>query len=218
MLPVDGKPLLRYWLELLENHDINDVLINLHHLPDTVKWYVADFASSHPDFRPTLFYEEELLGSAGTIGANDRWIRDEKEFVIAYADNLTNADLTKLVESHRDKDTVLTMGLFHSDSPGECGIATLDSSGLIVEFAEKPKRPRSDLANAGMYVASPKLLDYVPRGFSDLGHDVLPKLVGKMYGDEIEGYLRDIGTLESYKRAEREWKKLRLPGRGGRCG
>ena len=208
MLPVDGKPLLHFWLELLENHDINDVLINLHHLADSVKWCVADFASSHLDFRPTLFYEEELLGSAGTIRANDRWIRDEKEFVIAYADNLTNANLTKLIQCHRDKDTVLTMGLFQSDSPEECGIATLDNNGLIVEFEEKPKRPRGDLANAGIYVASPKLLDCVPGGFSDLGHDVLPKLVGKMYGDEIDGYLRDMGTLESYKKAEQEWKKL----------
>lgn len=189
-------------------HNISDVLINLHHLPDVVREYVEHFHSSHPDLRIVLFYEEELAGSAGTIKANARWIEDEQEFLIAYADNLTNANLTKLIQFHQSKDTVLTMGLFRTDYPRECGIASLDDSGLIVEFVEKPKNPRSHLANAGIYVATPRLLDHIPEGFADLGHDVLPKLAGKMYGCEIEGYVRDIGTMENYRKAQAEWRRI----------
>ena len=101
------------------------------------------------------------------------------------------------------------MGLFHSDYPQACGIASLDEDGVVVSFIEKPQKTESDLANAGIYVASSEILSYIPEGdVVDLGHDVLPKLIGKMYGYEIEGYLRDIGTPENYKRAQEEWKLI----------
>jgi len=210
MLPIDGKPILYYWLQLLKKHDFSSVLINLHHLPNIVREYVENLNPPYSDLRIVLFHEETLLGSAGTIKANARWIEGEKEFLIAYADNLTNANLTTLFHFHKNRDTLLTMGLFHSDYPEGCGIAMLNDDGLIVEFVEKPATPKSDMANAGIYVASPELLDYIPEGFADMGHDVLHRLVGKMHGREIEGYLRDIGTVEGYRKAQEEWKRIRM--------
>ena len=223
LIPIDGKPMLHHWLSLLEKHGITDVLINVHHLPKKVIEYVQslkvktqalnfkfpDLGHCHQvsDVNITLFYEEELMGSAGTIRENADWVRSETEFIIAYADNLTNANLTKLLQFHRDKKAILTMGLFHSDYPQACGIAALDENGVVVSFVEKPQKPESDLANAGIYVASSEILSYIPKGnVVDLGHDVLPKLIGKMYGCEIDSYLRDIGTLENYKKAQEEWK------------
>ena len=227
LIPINGKPMLHHWLSLLEKHGITDVLINIHHLPQKVVEYVKslkirtqalnfEFPNlSHyhqtSDFNITLFYEEELMGSAGTIRENADWIRSETEFIIAYADNLTNANLTKLLQFHRDKKAILTMGLFHSDYPQACGIASLDENGVVVSFVEKPQKPESDLANAGIYVASPEIIFYIPEGdVVDLGHDVLPKLIGKIYGCVIDGYLRDIGTPENYKKAQEEWKLTRL--------
>jgi mannose-1-phosphate guanylyltransferase len=208
MAPVDGKPMLYHWFQLLRKHNIREVLINLHHFPGIVRDYVWDFGSYHPQLRIEMSYEPQLAGSAGTIKANARWIAGEREFLIAYADNLTNINLTKLIQFHKSRSSVLTMGLFHSDYPEGCGIAEMNSDGLIVEFVEKPQNPRSDMANAGIYVASPKLLDYIPEGFADLGNDVLPRLVGKMYGREVEGYIRDIGTIENYTKAQEGWKKI----------
>ena len=211
LVPIDGEPMLYHWLQLLKIHDISDVLINVHYLPHAVRQYVADFESSNPTPQIMLFHEKTLLGNAGTIKANMRWIEDEEAFLIAYADNLTNVDLTGLIQFHQTRDAILTMGLFRSDCPERCGIAALGNDGLILDFTEKPEKPRSNMANAGIYVASPGLLDYIPEGFADLGHDVLPRLVGKMYGDELDGYLRDIGTMESYIKAQNEWKKIRMP-------
>lgn len=211
MLNIDGKPMIYHWIQLLERHNINDVLINTHHLPDVVGKYVEELNTWHSDLQIVLFYEEKILGSAGTIKANLDWIKDEKEFLIAYADNLTNANLSRLIQFHRSRGTILTMGLFHSDYPRGCGIAAMDGDGLIVEFVEKPENPKSDLANAGIYIASPGFLDYIPEGFVDLGHDVLPRLVGRIYGCEIEGYIRDVGTIENYRKAQKEWKKILKP-------
>ncbi len=225
MIPIGGKPMLHHWFSLLKEHGITDVLINLHHLPQKVIEYVKSLevrtqglnfefpALNHchqaSGFNITMFCEEELMGSAGTVRENADWVRSETEFIIAYADNLTNANLTKLLRFHRDKKPILTMGLFHSDYPQACGIASLDENGVVVSFVEKPRKTESDLANAGIYVASPEIFSYIPEGnVVDLGHDVLPKLVGKMYGCEIDGYLRDIGTPENYWKAQEEWKLI----------
>jgi len=75
-----------------------------------------------------------------------------------------------------------------------------------VDFVEKPERPRSNLANAGIFVAGPALFDFLSdRTPLDLGHDVLPRLIGRMYGVRIREYLLDIGTLENYRKAQEEW-------------
>ena len=232
MVPISGKPLFHWWFSLLSKHGITDVLINLHHLKENIIDYVGNLGAKveglnfelktsplrrrmqriHKEYtlpNIALFYEQELLGSAGTIRANADWTQGEKEFLIAYADNLTNANLTKLFHFHQKCNPILTMGLFHSDYPQACGIASLNENGLVVDFVEKPQKPQSDLANAGIYVASPSLIDYIPEGkVVDLGHDVLPSLVGKIYGCVIDGYLRDIGTSENYRKAQREWREI----------
>jgi len=62
------------------------------------------------------------------------------------------------------------------------------------------------LANAGVYIASPDIFDYIPkREVVDLGFDVLPRLAGKMYGYLIREYLLDVGTWENYKKAQKEF-------------
>jgi len=209
MLPINGQPILYHWFKLLKKHNINKVLINTHYLPIIVERYIREFAAKDSIPNITLFYEKELLGSAGTIKANKEWVKHERDFLIAYTDNLTNADLAMLINFHRSNSKILTMGLFRSNQPNKCGIATLESDGRIINFIEKPDNPQDNLANAGIYIANPELLDYIPNGFADLGYDVLPKLIGKMHGCVICGYIRDIGTIDSYIEAQEEWSKIR---------
>lgn len=99
------------------------------------------------------------------------------------------------------------MALFYTNLPEQCGIAALDEKGRIVEFEEKPLKPKSNLANAGLYIARKEIFHYLPEKNRqlDFGKDVLPLLVGKMYGWQAEGYLLDVGTMENYEKANREW-------------
>ena len=82
----------------------------------------------------------------------------------------------------------------------------LDATGTIVGFEEKPANPVSDLVNAGMYAFRPGVLDELdglpPR---DIGYDLLPRLVGRAKALPVEGYFLDIGTIEAYEQAQREW-------------
>lgn len=207
LVPIHGRPLLAWWMDLLERHDVTDVLVNLHHLPEPVRRFARDYrgaCSIH------TVMETELLGSAGTLHVNRDFVEGESEFFILYADNLTDADLTGMLEHHRRRPAVLTMALFEAENPRACGIAELDERGVIVAFEEKPEHPNGTLANAGMFVAGQELFRYItPLSFPwDFGGDVVPNLVGRMNGYRLDGYLRDIGTHESLRRAEVEWAGL----------
>ncbi len=208
LVTIKERPLLSWWLELLDEHGIDEVIINTHYLAQPVSQYIAAHNGSGKKPKAIEFYEPVLLGSAGTVMANREFVKEEDCFLICYADNLTDIDLTAIIETHKKNDAKLTMALFRTPKPEQCGIAHMDSKGKIIKFTEKPEKPESNLANGGIYVADTEILDAIPdTGFSDFGKDVLPKLVGDMYGWETQSFILDIGTPENYENAQKEWKK-----------
>ena len=170
-----------------------------------------------------LFFEANLLGSGGTVWKKKDFVRDDRDFLIVYADNLTVMDIGNMMEYHQETGAILTMGLFESTRPRACGIVQMQNmhaqNGAIIGFEEKPDHPKSNLANAGIYVASRKIFEFFPESISqdetfkreergeilDFGHHILPRLVGQMHGYIINTFLIDIGTLRNYEIAQRLW-------------
>jgi mannose-1-phosphate guanylyltransferase len=206
LVNICGKPLLGWWIDLFQKHQIDEVLINLHHLPEQV---IAFIESYNSDVRFKFFYEEQLLGSGGTLRQNKDFVKNESSFFICYADNLTNYNLTEFLNFHKSKMSDFSISLFKTDQPTAKGIALLDSNNVIIDFEEKPKIPKSELANAGIYISSPKILELIPEyERTDIGFQLLPKLVGKMTGWKTSDYLIDIGTHQDLGKAETEWRKI----------
>ncbi len=206
LVPIAGKPLLYHWLTLFEQHHIDEVMINLHHLPDLIFQFLETYSFQ---VKVHTVFEEELLGSAGTVRNNFDFVCQEQNFLICYADNLTNLDLTHMIRFHERHRAIATIGLFRTQHPRQCGIAELAEDGTVIEFIEKPNQPKSNLAGAGIYVVNHQIWHYLPDRYpSDFGFDVLPQLVGKMKGYRINEYFIDIGTVESYERAKLEFPKL----------
>ena len=137
--------------------------------------------------------------------ANRDWMDGAEACVVIYADNLSTLDLSDMVAFHRGHALPMTMALFHTPYPSQCGIATLDAAGRITEFIEKPEQPKSDLANAGIYVVDADAWrEIADMRVFDFGHDVLPEFVGRMQGYAFEGYHRDIGTPAALEQAEKD--------------
>jgi len=203
MVAIDDRPLLDIWLEAFRDAGIDEVLVNLHHLPDVVREYLA--TRSGPPAVTTVF-ESELLGSAGTLAANKDWVRGEEFFLVCNADNLTDFDLRELIDAHRSGRHIATLTAFRSETPSSGGVLELDDAGRVIGFTEKPKNPVSDLVNAGMYAFSPDVLDEITEPAPvDIGFHLLPRLVGRAQAVAVDGYFRDIGTPEAYRRAREEW-------------
>ena len=208
MLAIDGRPMLDIWLDALDRAGVDEVLVNLHHLPHVVRRHLA-VRTGPPAVRTS--FEPELLGSAGTLLANRHWVAGEDMFLACYADNLTDFDLRSLIDAHRGHDAIATLAVFHSDRPSAGGVVELDADGRVAGFAEKPAEPVSDLTNAGMYAFHPGVLDEIDAGPPrDIGYDLLPRLVGRARAVLVNGYFRDIGTADAYLRAIREWPGLVL--------
>jgi mannose-1-phosphate guanylyltransferase len=203
MVAIDGQPLLDIWLDAFDRAGVDEVTVNLHHLPDVVRRHIAA-RTGPPAVR--LVFEPELLGSAGTLMANREWVDADEPFLACNADNLTDFDLRSLIQAHREHDAIATLTVFHSERPWAGGVVELDAAGRVTGFAEKPAHPVSDLTNAGMYAFHPKVLDEIgsvpPK---DIGFDLLPRLVGRARAVLVEGYFRDIGTADAYRRAREEW-------------
>jgi mannose-1-phosphate guanylyltransferase len=203
MVVIDDRPLLDVWLDAFDRAGIDEVLVNLHHLPDVVRHHIA---ARHGPPVVRTFFEPELLGSAGTLAANRHWVDGEEMFLTCYADNLTDFDLRLLIDEHRAHDTIATWTVFHSEKPSAGGVVEVDGDGTVVGFVEKPSEPASDLTNAGMYAFHPSVLDEITGPApNDIGYYLLPRLVGRARAMLVEGYLRDIGTVEAYRRAREEW-------------
>ena len=204
LVEIHGRALLDWWYDAMEKAGVTEVLINLHHLPGQVRSHVAAMDTG---IRTHFFEEETLLGSAGTLRANADFVKNEQAFFIIYADNLTSLPLHQLYRFHLQQSHPVTMALFHTPTPKSCGIAVMDPAGTIISFVEKPQVPVSDLANAGIYMASPGFIDAIPvvKTPCDIGFDVLPLFVGRMSGWLMQDYLIDIGTPENLERARREW-------------
>ena len=203
LLPIGGQPLLQVWLELLQRHGVTEVTLNTSHLADQVR----DFATGWSGLpRLYLSHEDVLLGSAGTLERNWDFVKDEESFLVCYADNLTDIDISEMIRVHQGNSGLVTMALFRSQNPRECGIAEVADNGAILSFEEKPQSPKSSLANGGIYVMRTDIQSRLPlKKPADIGFDLLPQCVGQMYGWLWEGLLVDIGSPESYLKAQELW-------------
>jgi histidinol-phosphate phosphatase family protein len=212
LVPIGGRPLLDYWIDRLVEAGVREARLNTHALAEQVRDYIAG-VNRAGRLRLAESYEPELLGSAGTIAANASLAEGADEIIIIYADNFSNVDLRQMLAFHRDHDDPFTMLLFHAPDPRACGIAELDGRGRIVSFVEKPREPRGDLANAGVYVVDADAYrEIAGMGAFDLGFEVLPRFVGRMRGWAWGGYHLDIGTFAALERARRDAPML-LAGR-----
>lgn len=201
MLPVAGRPLLEHIINHLRNCGITQLAINLHHLPPAVMGYFGDGSRWGVSLRYSV--EEQLLGSAGGVKRLQAFFDDT--FLVYYGDVYTQADLRSMVAFHRRFGASVTVGLYRVPDPWNRGIVGLDDTRAIVRFIEKPRREEvfSDLANAGIYVLEPGVLDQIPPGqVWDFGNDLFPALLAdgvRMAGYVIEDALIDIGLPEQYK-------------------
>lgn len=206
LAPIRGVPLLKIWLEVCRRAAVAEVMVNLHTHADAVRSWLRANANG---VRVRLAEEDTLLGSAGTVLANRDWVASESCFWILYADVLTNANLSHMLDFHLARKMTATLGLCQVPDPSRCGIVSFDEHMVVREFVEKPSHPKSHWAFSGVMLATAELIKHIPsRCPADLGFDVLPGLAGEMLAYPISEYLLDIGTLENYAKAQTTWPGL----------
>ncbi len=205
LLPVVNKPIMEHVLRLLHRHGFSETVVTVQFLASLVRNYFGD----GEELGMQLHYatEETPLGTAGSVKNAEHLLRDDT-FVVISGDALTDFDLTSLVKFHHDKGALVTVCLTRVPDPLEFGITIIDDDHRVQRFLEKPTWGQvfSDTVNTGIYVMEPEVFDYVKADEPvDWSADVFPRLVddGKpIFGYIAEGYWEDVGTHESYVRAQ----------------
>ena len=202
MVPIANRPVLHHLLNLLARHDIREVGINIHVFPELLKAYFGDGSA----LGMSIQWSEEavLLGTAGgTKKLEDYWGREP--ILVTSGDGLHDVDVTALIGHHQRTGGLATLAVKPVGDPSAYGVVILDRDTRVRGFQEKPHRDeaRSDLANCGVYVIEPELLDRIPADIQyDFGTDVWPALVAAgepVYAYTTMAYWNDVGGLDELR-------------------
>ena len=204
LVPIAGRPCIDYCMELLQKHGITDVTTTLFYLGGMIERHIG----SGERFGMTVTHSKSPrpMGTAGDVrfavhGA-------DKPVLIISGDTLTDCDIGEAYEFHRKKGAGVTIVLKRVKAPTEYGVALTDDTGRITRFYEKPAQSEvfSDLANTGVYIIEPNIIDMIPENTKfDFSMDLFPMLLERnipIYGWEMNGYWCDVGNIKQYMQAQ----------------
>ncbi len=203
MVPVMNIPIMEHIINLLKQHGITEIGVTLMYLPQKIKDYFGN--GSHFGVNIHYFTEDVPLGTAGSVKNAGDFL--DETFIVISGDSLTDMDITKAIEFHREKKSKATIVLTRVDVPLEYGVVITDKNGAITGFLEKPSWGEvfSDTVNTGTYILEPEIMDYLEQGKkTDFSQDLFPLLLEKkepMFGYIMSGYWCDIGDLQAYLQA-----------------
>jgi NDP-sugar pyrophosphorylase family protein len=217
-LPFLNRPLIAYTIEYLKRHGVGDMIVNLHHEPDSVRAQIGDGA----DYGVRIDYSIEEPEILGTSGALDR-VRDQLDketFIVVNGKIITDIDLRAAMATHRDHEALATLILLPNHKRERFSEVKITEDGRISEFAGFPQAlsPQSSipykqghkqglqsaLMFTGIHILEPGIFDYIPRGvFSDSVRDVYPKAMadGKIIAAHVaagDSLWRELSTIERY--------------------
>ncbi len=216
MTPLLNKPIIEHIIELLKKHEITDIIMILYHQAEIIRDYFKDgkkFGVKIQYVKPDADY-----GTAGAVYCGYELINDR--FIIISGDVVTDFNLSQAVKFHERKKSVSTLVLTRSKNPLQFGIVLTDSEGKITKFFEKPTWSEvfSDTINTGIYVLEKETLSLVPKARGsktdcDFSKDLFPYLLKNkmpLYGATLNGYWRDVGSLDDYIKTNLEALKGKI--------
>ena len=199
--PVDGEPLVRRTIRWLAGHGIRDLVVNLHHKPDTIAAVVGDGADL--GVRVRYSWESPVLGSAGGPRhalplLMDRAGSESRTFVLVNGDTLTDLDLPAMIAAHRRSGALVTMALIANPRPDKYGGALLDADHAVTGFTRRGS-PETSFHFIGPQVVEAEAFLPLPDGVpAESVTGVYPALIanrpGSVRGFVSDAAFHDIGT------------------------
>jgi NDP-sugar pyrophosphorylase family protein len=201
-LPILGKPLVGYVAEYLSSFGCDEILVNLHHQPESVKAALGDGSR----FGVSLTYIEEpvILGTSGALD-NARSLLENDTFIVVNGKIITDIDLNTALETHRQTKALATMVLLTNVARERFSVVEVED-GAVKKFGGMPQpgsgNGSTPLMFTGIHIFEPRIFDYIPRGvFSDSVTDVYPQTIAK--GERISAHVAkgkwyELSTIQRY--------------------
>lgn len=201
MIPFLNKPALEHIITKLSKQGFNEIILTTNYRVEQITGYFGD--GSKWGVKMRVVHEDEPLGTAGSVKNAAEHL--DETFAVVQGDNISEIDVRELYHEHKKKDAMVTISLREVEDVSHFGIVEM-SGDRIIRFKEKPKRSEtfSKLANAGIYMLEPEVLDMIPLSFYDFSKNLFPKMLEqgkKICGIVSHDFWRDIGRPEDYLEA-----------------
>lgn len=228
MVEIGGKPILWHIMKIYSAHDINDFVICCGFKGYVIKEYFANYFLHMSDvtfdmsrnkmevhqrhaepWRVTLVDTGELTMTGGRLKRVAEYVKDEEAFCLTYGDGLSDVNITELIAFHRAQNVKAT--LTATLPPGRFG--ALEMTGTKVKsFQEKPKGDGA-MINAGFFVLSPKVIDYIEGDQTIWEREPLEHLAneGNLVAFKHNGFWQPMDTLRDKIQLEKIWQSGKAP-------
>ena len=205
LVPVANRPVMDILFEKLASIGVKDVICNTYYLADKI---IERYEHNNSGINFNYIKEETLSGTAGGVKKCQFFFDKGSSFLVMSADGLSNADLKKGIEIHKNSGAIATIGIkrISPEEVSHFGVVVTDENGFITEFQEKPStnEAKSNFINTGIYIFDYKIFDYIPENtFYDFAKNVFPELLKAhaINTFEVKEYWSDIGTLAQYRQS-----------------
>ena len=218
-IPILGKPLVGYVAEYLAGYGIDEIVVNLHHRPESVREALGDGSR----FGVKLHYveEPEILGTSGALD-NTREFFERETFLAVNGKIITDIDLNAALETHRSANALATLVLLPNTRRERFSVVETEN-GRVKRFGGMPgEDDRDPLMFTGIQILEPRIFEYIPRGvFSHSTTDVYPQAIAR--GEVVAAHVatgkwRELSTLKRYLDISvelmKEAGKIYDPGKG----
>lgn len=203
MIPIHGKPVIRYQVELAKRYGYNDFIFIIGHLGQQIESYFGD--GSIMGVNISYYRETQPLGTAGALAYLSKQLTED--FFVFYGDTIMDIDLKRMCKYHYEKNADATLLIHPNDHPYDSDIVEIDENHSITEIHNKP-HPKDfisrNLVNAALFIFSPKILSFINKGVtSHIEKNLLPTCLQyklKIYGYISAEYIKDMGTPERYEK------------------
>ena len=206
LVEVGDKPILDHLMHLYAKAGHKDFILCLGYKGEKIREYFKDNKDWNIDFVDT---GENSNKAERLMKVRDK-IKDDN-FLLSYVDDLSDVDINKVIECHKEKNKIVTLTAVWIVSP--FGILGINNNHEVTEFKEKPKLP--NLMNGGFYVMKKEIFDYIKPGL-DLEKETFEDLAKKrqIVYFEHNGFWKSMNTLkdvvelnELYKEGKAPWIK-----------
>src|SRR5689334_22683860 len=200
-IPILGKPLVGYVAEYLAGYGIDEIVVNLHHRPESVRRALGDGNR----FGVKLHYVEEpvILGTSGALD-NTRQFFEQETFVAVNGKIITDINLRAAFETHRNTGAIATLVLLPNARRERFSVVETEN-GRVTGFGGMPVADggaEAPLMFTGIHRLEPRIFEYIPRGvFSDSVIHVYPQAIakGEMVAAHVaSGKWRELSTMKRY--------------------
>ncbi len=201
MIPVAGKPVVEYQIELAKRYGFTDVLFLIGHLGEQIVDYFGNGEKwgVHIDY----YQEPAPLGTAGALPQ----VMDklEETFFVFYGDTIMDIDMQAMWEYHQAQQADITLFLHPNDHPFDSDLVKVGADGLVDSFIFKPHDDLTayrNLVNAALYVMNRSCVQHIPEGKCAMEKEFFPRLLAvdkRLAAYVSPEYIKDMGTPDRWE-------------------